>query len=353
MEIRFRKRLVPVAFTVAGLAVAAAVIFAVTAPTGRAAQATHKNTVAMGAVVSQSVYGDSSLAADAAADAAAAVTALEQKISWRIETGAVARLNAAAGSGSVALDGVTASLLQQCLEVAQASDGAFDPCILPVSRLWDFDAETFTVPDAAGIAAALDACSWKTLSLSGDAASLSLPGSGLDLGGIGKGAACDQALGVYRSRGVPGAVIAVGGSVGVWGAKEDGSPWTIAVRDPDGGATESLGTLSVASGCVSTSGTYEKQRTDGETVYHHILDPRTGYPADTDLVSVTVMCESGALSDALATACIVLGRQAGAKLLDRYGVSYLMIDKNHAIYAGGGAERLFTLTAPAYRLMVQ
>jgi len=185
------------------------------------------------------------------------------------------------------------------------------------------------------------------------AASLSKAGAGLDLGGIGKGAACDEALRVYEKSGVSGAVIAVGGSVGVFGTKPDGSAWSIGVRDPAGDSAASLGMLQLQKGCVSTSGTYEKKREYEGITYHHILDPRTGFPAQSDLVSATVICDSGALSDALATACIVLGRQKAEALLAQYSAGYLLIGTDHVISAGGGAENRFVLSSGDYTLQKQ
>lgn len=337
-------------FGACGLVIAVAVAVAVTSPRGTDEQTTKKTTVAMGSVVNQTIYGDTSAAQQAAADANASIAVLENKISWRIDSSDTAKINAAAGTGNVACDETTLALLEQCADVAQKSGGAFDPCILPVSRLWDFDAEQFSPPEKSAVEAGLAVCSWQLLSVGESGAALSQAGAGLDLGGIGKGAACDEALKIYEKSGVSGAVVAVGGSIGVFGAKPDGSAWNIGVRNPDGGETDSLGTLSVESGCVSTSGTYEKKRESGGVTYHHILDPRTGYPAESDLVSATVICRSGALSDALATACVVLGREKAEVLLAQYDAGYLLIDSNHKITAGGGAENRFVLSSEDYTL---
>lgn len=336
-------------FGIGAAAAAVAVVAAATAPRS-SAQGTQRTSVAMGAVVNQTVYGDPAAAGQAAADANAAVAALEQRISWRIDSSETARINQAAGSGAVECSGTTLALLRQCLDVAEKSGGAFDPCILPVSRLWDFDAEQFSPPQNSEIRSGLAVCSWKLLSLTDSQVSLELSGAGLDLGGIGKGAACNEALRVYAESGVSAAVVAVGGSVGVFGTKPDSSAWSIGVRDPEGGSADSLGTLALTSGCVSTSGTYEKKRESGGVTYHHILDPRTGYPAESDLVSATVICDSGALSDALATACVVLGREKAETLLAEYPAEYLLIDKSRVVYAGGGAEKRFTLSSADYTL---
>ena len=343
------RRAKTILFGGAAAAAAAAAVIALAAPRS-GAQGIQKTTVAMGAVVSQTVYGDADAAEQAAGAANAAVAALEQKISWRIDSSETAGINRAAGTDAVECSETTLALLRLCLDTAEKSGGAFDPCILPVSQLWDFDAEQFSPPADDAVQAGLAACSWELLSVDGTQVSLARQGAGLDLGGIGKGAACDEALQVYAGSGIAGAVVAVGGSIGVFGAKPDGSAWRIGVRDPAGGASDSLGTLELSAGCVSTSGTYEKKRESGGVVYHHILDPRTGYPAESDLVSATVICSSGALSDALATACVVLGREQAVALLEEYQAGYLLIGEDRVIYAGGGAEEIFTLSSAEYTL---
>src|SRR5699024_9207852 len=127
--------------------------------------------------------------------------------------------------------------------------------------------------------------------------------------GIGKGAACDAAVQMYQESGAEAGIVAVGGSIGLYGEKPDGSLWRLGVRDPNSGddRAEAMGLLDLASGFVSTSGSYEKTFTENGKTYHHLLDPKTGYPAESGLVSVTVVAKSGALSDALATAVFVLG----------------------------------------------
>ena len=155
-------------------------------------------------------------------------------------------------------------------------------------------------------------CTQLSLKEDGTAA-LQSHSAALDLGSVGKGAACDAAVAAYKEAGVDRAVVAVGGSVGVWGEKPFGQLWNIAVRDPD--SEGSLGTLSVPSGFLSTSGSYEKQFEEDGVTYHHILDPKTGYPAESGLVGVTIWSDSGVLSDALSTACFVLGMEESLPLL--------------------------------------
>ena len=170
----------------------------------------------------------------------------------------------------------------------------------------------------------------------------------LDLGAVGKGAACDAAVDAYEEAGINRAVVSVGGSVGVYGEKPGGQPWTIALRDPD---TEgSLGTLSLASGFLSTSGSYEKQFTEDGVTYHHLLDPDTGYPAESGLLSVTVWSGRGTLSDALSTACFVLGLEDSLPVLEQFDSEAVFITEDHQIYVTEGLADAFSLTGEGYTL---
>lgn len=344
-------------------------------------------TYAMGSVVQQTVYG--SEGQEVAAQAASAIQELENRISWRVEGSAVARLNASAGDDKCdAYD----DLLLTARGLAEQTDGAFDPTIGPVTRLWDFDGEPH-VPDPKELAAALELVDYRRLR-SGFACeeqedgsnftygtmTLETPGMAVDLGALGKGAACDEALKIYRKavqdQKLQGAVIAVGGSVAVFGQKPDKTPWRIAVRDPKTDGT--LGEIEMNSGFVSTSGSYEKTFTENGKTYHHILDPSTGYPAESGLVSVTVWMRSatqydawetsakdvplskegrdalgidipthplynGAAADALSTACFVLGVKDSLPVLEKFGAQAIFITENDEIYCTDDIREAFTL----------
>ncbi len=310
---------------------------------------------AMGTYAQQTVYGETG--EEAATNAAQTLGALESLISWREENSDIARLNENAGVDWISIQDVTFRLLGQCMDVAEASGGAFDPTILPLTRLWDFDGDKKQVPAQEEIDRFLPYVGYENLRLEeGTAgASLKMHGNAVDLGAAGKGAACDAMIAAYeKTGGVTGAVVAVGGSVGVYGKKNDGSDWVIAVRDPqrsleeEGGAQ--LGTLTIPDGFLSTSGSYEKCFTKDGVLYHHILDPRTGYPADSGLLSVTVYADSGAMSDILSTACFVLGLEDGLELIKEFGAQAILVDTQNHVYVTQGLTGLFELTAQGYTL---
>lgn len=316
----------------------------------------YENTsLAMGTYVQQTVYGSN--AAQAAEDAAQAVSELEDLISWRKEDSDVAKINANAGNDWVSVDSKTASLLARCLDVAQQSGGAFDPAILPLSSLWDFGGENQHLPSAEDIQRFLPYVDYTNLRVNSEENSASLKNSmyALDLGGAGKGAACDEVVASYEESGVSCGIVAVGGSVGIFGQKPDHSDWTIAIRNPfQNLSTESnvsMGTLSLSGGFVSTSGIYEKYFEEDGKLYHHILDPDTGYPVENNLVSVTVVCDNGALSDMLSTACFVLGAEKSQELLAHYDAQAIFIDQDKRVFITEGLRSRVSITAEGYTLL--
>lgn len=338
-----------------GLAVLAAILVWAIGGVGQQETPYTSTSVAMGTYVQQTIYGDQG--EEAAAQAVQAISGLEDKISWRIEDSDVARLNEAAGSDWIQVDEETVSLLSLCLDVAEKSNGAFDPTILPLSALWDFGGDNQQLPSEEQIEEFRSYVNWQNLRIDTENQEASLKNrlNALDLGAAGKGAACDAAIDAYKQAGVNSAVVSVGGSVGLLGMPSGKNSWAVAVRDPltalEDGQSTSLGTLSLQEGYLSTSGIYERYFEQDGVFYHHILDPKTGYPVENDLASVTVVCQNGALSDILSTACFVLGREEGAALLAEYGASGLFVTKDRHVYITPGLAESFTLEAQDYTVV--
>ena len=167
----------------------------------------------------------------------------------------------------------------------------------------------------------------------------------MDLGAMGKGVALDEILKILEAHPeVSGAVISVGGSILTYGSKPEGGAWQIAVTDPLD-PSQSVGVLTLAGGyCVSTSGDYERYVEVDGVRYHHILDPRTGSPAHSDVAGVTIVTKDGFLSDALSTACFVLGPEEGQKLLEKYDAEALFIDHAGTITMTEGMQQYFHLS---------
>ena len=237
---------------------------------------------------------------------------MEESLSRRMENSPVAILN----REREVTDGSVAALLVDALTIAAATGDAFYPALAQVIDLWGFGTDAQRVPGEEELAEAMKAVNESTFSIEGDTVKLTGEAD-IDLGGIAKGAAGEILYSFLSASGVESAVLDLGGDVALLGSKSDGSAWRIAVKDPANGA-EHIGILSLSDAFIATSGVYERFFEENGTRYHHILDPETGMSAESGLVSVTVVCESGIWADALSTACFVMGVEDSLALRDAY-----------------------------------
>ena len=281
----------------------------------RADAAAHTRTVlAMDTVMTLTAYGENADAALAAAETE--IRRLDALLARGEPESAVYALN---HNGYLDADsgGEVEALLTLAAELADATDGAFDPTVALLLELWGFGggAEKHRVPspEELDVARSFVGMGHVHRSADGQSVTLDLPAQ-IDFGGVAKGFTGARAIEILRERGVTGATLDLGGDVALLGAKPDGSAWRVAVRDPADGEAY-LGVLETAGDVfVMTSGVYERYFEENGVRYHHILDPKTGRPADSGLVSATVVCADGAWADALATACCVLGEDGALAL---------------------------------------
>jgi thiamine biosynthesis lipoprotein len=179
------------------------------------------------------------------------------------------------------------------------------------------------------------------------------PGLSIDLGAVGKGVAADEVCKYLNQQNadstsgihVQGAVVSIGGTVLVYGKKSGNQVWQVGIRNPRGSQDSSIGYLSLKeTTVVSTSGDYEQYFEEDGVRYHHIFDPSTGYPADSGLMSVTVVCEQGIYSDGLSTACFILGYEDSLPLLKQYDAEAVFITTDYDVIVTDGLTDSFTLT---------
>lgn len=239
--------------------------------------------------------------AEAALDAAEAeVYRLDGLLSVGQPGSEIAKLNAEGR----AVSEETAELIAAALEQARWTEGAFDPTLYPAVDAWGFFSGDYRVPGEAELQALLADTGWEAVQVSG--ISVTLPeGFAIDLGGIGKGYAGLRVKQILQERGISSALISLGGNISALGSKPDGSPWIIAVQDPEGEGY--LGTLEICDQCVITSGGYQRFFEENGVRYWHILDPETGKPARSGMVSVSIVSDDDTAADALSTALFVMG----------------------------------------------
>ena len=331
-----------------------------------------KTDFVMSTVLSEKIYGTK----DVTQDIKEELDKLEkEQLSWREDSSVVSQINADAQKGTkTKLDSNMTSWVETSLELAKRSNGAFDPTIGRLTRLWNIEGDNPKVPSKQEIKNTLKDTGYTKIHLekvesqntattkknvdkdikdNTDEAVSSIyieDQCTLDLGAVGKGIACDVAQNYLKQqKEVSGAVIAVGGSILLYGSKADGTNWNVAVQNPRGQDGEAMGVLSLSGTTnVSTSGDYEKYFMQDGKRYHHILDPSTGYPAESGLISVTVISDNGLLSDGLSTACFVLGKEKGPKLLETYGAEGIFIDQNKKVTVTKGLKDKFTILDEEY-----
>lgn len=237
---------------------------------------------------------------------------------------------------SDALGEETQALVDEALAIGARTDWAVDIRIYPLVRAWGFTTEEYRVPSQEEIDELL--AEESTM---------------LDLGAVAKGYAGDLIAAQMREAGVSSALLELSGNIHCVGTKPDGSLWTVAIQDPLDPSSY-VGTVKIADMAVVTSGGYERHFEQDGVRYHHIIDPKTGYPAESGLVSVTVVCESGTLADALSTALFVMGLDDAMAHYDAYGdFEAIFVTQDDEVYITAGLTDSFTLLSERYVMGAQ
>ena len=292
---------------------------------------------AMDTVMDFTIYGESGLIDQSES----LIASLESLVSV---TDANSELYAINQTGSGTLTGKASSLMEQALEICRRTDGALDLSIYPIVRAWGFTTGSYQVPDEAEIQALLPLVDYRKIQYDAADGDVTLPeGMKIDLGSVAKGYAGQLAAQMLREHGVQSALLNLGGNVQTVGAKPDGSPWQIGIKDPQG--EDAMMVLSVEDQAVVTSGGYERYfEQDGQT-YWHIMDPSTGHPADSGLISVTIVGDEGVVCDGLSTALFVMGLEKAADLWAQSGdFEAVFVTASGEVYITEGLRDCFALT---------
>lgn len=292
---------------------------------------------AMDTVMDFTIYGESGLIDQSES----LIASLESLVSVT-DTGS--ELYAINQTGSGTLTGKASSLMEQALEICRRTDGALDSSIYPIVRAWGFTTGSYQVPDEAEIQALLPLVDYRKIQYDAAAGDVTLPeGMKIDLGSVAKGYAGQLVAQMLREHGVQSALLSLGGNVQTVGAKPDGSPWQIGIKDPQG--EDAMMVLSVEDQAVVTSGGYERYfEQDGQT-YWHIMDPSTGHPADSGLISVTIVGDEGVVCDGLSTALFVMGLEKAADLWAQSGdFEAVFVTASGEVYITEGLRDRFALT---------
>ena len=321
---------------------AAAVCALAVLTTGCGRQWSRMESFAMNTILEQQVEGPEAICAGNLRIAAD----LETALSRTEENSEISRLAAERGMHEVSPD--TEDALRIALEGWEATEGAYDPTLGALRDAWGFGTDAPRVPEANELAELLAAPGAEAIQVEEGRADTG--GADIDLGGMAKGLALDRMREYMDEESVENAIVSFGGAVLAMGQRPDGGPWRVGVRDPLSADTAGsyAAVIEVTDAVIETSGISEQNFEQNGILYHHLLDPETGRPADNDLASVTVAGQSGAMADILSTALFVMGPEQGTQYAEENDVGALFISRSRKIWTTDAFPYEITEIDPAY-----
>ncbi|MFQ5597582.1 MAG: FAD:protein FMN transferase [Nitrospiria bacterium] len=313
---------------------------------GKTGQLVSRERALMGTQVIVKVFGTDAERIDEAIEAAfAEVVRLEQFMSSFIPESELSKINRYAGEAPVTVSRELFELIRNSISFSERTAGAFDISFASVGKLWSFRRRI--VPSAEAVAARLPFVDYRNIRLDARRSAVFLPHGSMEigLGGIGKGYAMDRAIRVLEDFGIKNAVVMAGGDMLIRGKKGD-TPWRVGLRNPNH-QNEILAVLPLENQAISTSGDYERFFIKDGIRYHHILDTRTGFPADQSR-SVSILAQDATTSDALSTSVFVLGPQKGMALIEALeGVEGIIIGPRGKVHLSSGLRTIDSKPAAA------
>ena len=250
-------------------------------------------------------------------------------------------------NGSEIVSEDTAALIERSMQLYQDTEGAFNIAIYPLMKAWGFTNEKYKVPAKDTIQKLLKYTDITKLEYDKDTRQLTLPKCyEIDLGGIAKGYTSERLMKIFQKYRLDGGIVSLGGNVQMYGHKTAQEEWKVAVGNPDTSPLEGdyLGILTTTDKAVITSGGYERYFEKDGKRYHHILDPKTGQPADSGLTSVTIVSKDGTLADGLSTSLFIMGKEKGEKYWKKHADLFdvIWLEKDGTITITQGLQDIFT-----------
>ncbi|WP_430883673.1 FAD:protein FMN transferase [Fusibacter sp. JL216-2] len=300
-----------------------------------------KTTLQFGTVIQITVFDEAD--APALEKVLSHMKVLEDELSTSVENSNISLFNAADSSETIQLTDHAQAVIQRGLYYSELSGGKFDITIEPIVDLWGIGHEDARVPGADELLEATELVDYKLLDYDPQAGTLKKLKDGvkIDLGGIAKGYAADEAARILHENGVEKALINLGGNVYALGSK-DGKPWKVGVQNPLDAQGTMVGIVEVEDTAVITSGVYERYFEEDGVRYHHILDPDTGYPINNEILGISIITEKAIDGDALSTLVYAKGLEAGMDFVESLdGVDAIFVSRDKTIYLSSGAAEKF------------
>ncbi|NPV45184.1 MAG: FAD:protein FMN transferase [Firmicutes bacterium] len=278
---------------------------------------------------------------------------IENKMTINEKNSEIMLVNSNAGTKFTKVSDDTFYVVEKGKYFSELSGGRFDISIGPLVKLWNIGTEGAEIPDRRQIEEKKSLVDYNGVLLNSEKKSIMLKKTGmmLDLGGIAKGYAADEVAKILKENNIKHAIINLGGNVLAYGSKPDGSEWRIGIQNPFSSRGDYVGIVNVINKQVVTSGIYERYFEAKGKIYHHILDPETGYPVENNLVSVTVIADKGIDADSLSTSAFAMGLENGFNLIEGLdNTEAVFITNDSKIYLTSGLKETFKLTDRSFSI---
>ncbi|MDS0524433.1 FAD:protein FMN transferase [Clostridium sp. SHJSY1] len=309
-----------------------------------------KSDIVMDTTVTLSAYGKNSK--EAVEESFKRLEEINQMASTNISDSDVYKINNSSGIGYVKVHPEILKMIETSIEYSELSGGAFDITLGPIINLWGIGTENERLPSDREIKEKLSLVGYKNITINKDDSSIMLNNKGMsvDLGGIAKGFAADEVLKIYKEQNIENGLINLGGStIYALGKNKDSKEWSVGIKHPRSeNANEYMGVISITNEALSTSGDYERYFIKDNKRYHHIIDPKTGYPSDNGAISDTVILSDDVsdkcmLTDILSTTVFILGQEKGLKLIEGLqGTSCEITTSDNKVYTSEGFKGRIT-----------
>ncbi len=265
---------------------------------------------------------------------------IENLLSCYIETSDIYRINNYAHTEPIKVSDETYELLKRCIYYNRLTDGAFDITVKPLVDLWNINSDTPKVPLYEDIKQALKAVGTDNIILMEEnRVYIKNSHTQIDLGGVAKGYCANRIKSLMENNGIKNALIDLGGNIYAMGKNQKGDKWNIGIQKPYAQRGETVKSIALSNQSAVTSGAYERFFEQDGKIYHHILNPLTGYPVQSDLDGVTVISTDSELCDVLSTAIFTAGSQDGTRIFEKTNSTYVIMVKNNGQIEEFGNKR--------------
>lgn len=310
---------------------------------------TTKENYLLDTIIQLKVYGKNS--EKATNDAMNAISNIDDIMSPTKSISDVVKINHKAGKDFVNINNDTLKVIKTSIDYSKISDGKFDITVGPLVKLWGIGTKNARVPSKQEINNALKLINYKDVLIDEKNKSVKLNSSNesIDLGGIAKGYAADKAREVLENQGIKSAYLNLGGNIVAIGNKTDGTPWNIGIQDPLKNRGEYFGIIRVSNKSIVSSGSYERFFIKDNKKYHHILNTKTGYPAESGILSSTIVSDKSIDGDALSTITFILGLEKSMEIIEKMdGVDAILVTNDKKVHVTSNIAKDFKLSSKEY-----